>query len=132
MDSAPTTDATRLRRLLQSPAVPDRDRVAAIEAMVQERSADEAAALLTEAGRDLAPDVLGYGLFPSLRRWLGSNEGFTAALGMLEDRNAEPLYRVGLLDFVDAAARASDRLDTLASRLRRLAATREEPTELRA
>jgi hypothetical protein len=57
-------DGTRLWNLLRSPGIPDQQRVAAIEAMVQERSAGEAAALLTEAGRGVPLDVLGYSLFP--------------------------------------------------------------------
>lgn len=132
MDPEPATDGTRLRRLLRSRAVPDEQRVAAIEAMVGDRPAGEAAVVLMEAGRGLAPDVLGYGVFPSLRAWLRSGEGFAAALGMLEDQGTEPHFRLGLLDFVDAAARAGGRLDTLAGRLRRLAGAGEESAELRA
>jgi len=132
MDGDTVSEAAgRLRRLLTSLAVHDEERAAALAALVADRPAVEAAAVLVEAGRDLPPDLLGYGVFPSLRGWLDSSEGFAAGLGLVGDAAAGTQFRVVLLDVMDAAARTGGRFAELAVGLRRLANARQEPAELR-
>jgi hypothetical protein len=133
MDDAPLSDAARqLRRLLISLAVGDVERATAVTALVTDRPAAEAAAILVEVGRTLPADLLGWGVFPYLRRWLGTDEGFGTGLRLLGGAEAGEPFRIILLDVLDAAARSSGRSAELAAELRRLAETPVEPARLRA
>lgn len=109
---------TALRGWLKSYAVSKGARAELFAALGRDQLPAEALALLAEAARGVDPDLLGYGVFPAVRGWLDTDEGFEAALRALADPGLDAGFGAVLADFVDAGARRTDRWGRWADALR--------------
>jgi hypothetical protein len=122
----------QLRETLLSFATTEVERAALIEQLARDLAPEELARTLATVAADVPVDVLGYGILPALREWLEREEGRAAAQALAEAGDTPAGLRLVLLDFVDAAARRAKQVDPLWPTLRRVAADKAAPAELRA